>query len=89
MNHTDLPDLSKPMFSRSNRGKPKFTDKNFEKQLEKSLLIPSNGGFAKVPTGSEPIHLDLEKLFLLSVSNEHLDFSGKIQKNLPDKKSKK
>ena len=30
--------------------------------------------------GSEPIHLDLEKLFLLSVSKEFVDFRG-ISKN--------
>ena len=30
-------------------------------------------GYIKIP-GSEPIQLDLEKLFLLSVSKENLDF---------------
>ena len=44
------------------------------------------GRFVKVP-GYEPIHLDLEKLFLLSVSKENFDFSRKIEKNLPYKKS--
>ena len=28
--------------------------------------------------GSEPIQFDLEKLFLLAVSKENLDFRGKI-----------
>ena len=36
----------------------------------------------------EPTHLDLEKLFLLSVSKENLDFRRKIEKNLPYKISK-
>ena len=52
--------------------------------LGKSLIIPSNGGFAKVP-GSESKHLDMEKLCLLSISNENLNFAAKIQKNLPEK----
>ena len=60
-------------FRDQTEGKPKFTDQNFENKSEQSLLIPSNGGFAKVP-GLESMHLDLEKLFLLSVSNEHLNF---------------
>ena len=38
------------------------------------------GGFVKVP-GYEPIHLDLEKLFLLSVSKEIIDFRGKHRTN--------
>ena len=33
-------------------------------------------GFVKIP-GYEPVELDLEKLFLLSVSTENLDSSGK------------
>ena len=32
--------------------------------------------------GSESIQFDMEKLFLLSVSKENLDFRGKIRKNL-------
>ena len=32
--------------------------------------------------GSEPVQLDLEKLFLLAVSKENLDFKRKIRKNL-------
>ena len=30
--------------------------------------------------GYEPVELDLEKLFLLSVSKENLDFGGKHEK---------
>ena len=50
-----------------------------------SCFIIKVGGFVKVP-GYEPIHLDLEKLFLLSVSKENLDFRWnkqeiQIQKN--------
>ena len=41
----------------------------------------------KIP-GYEPVELDLEKLFLLSVSKENLDFRGKNEKNLPYKISK-
>ena len=48
------------------------------------LFFSSPAGFARIP-GSEPIHLDLEKLFLLSVSKENLDFRGKNEKNLPYK----
>ena len=44
----------------------------------------SPGRFLRVP-GSEPIHLDMEKLLLLSVSKEYLDFTGKIEKSLPYK----
>ena len=40
------------------------------------------GRFVQVP-GLEPTHLDLEKLFLLSVSKENLDFRCKIEKHLP------
>ena len=78
-NPTDLPDLSKPFFSRSNRGKTQVYKPKFGEQSEKTLFIPSNGGFATVP-GSEPIHLDLEKLFLLSVSKESLDVRGNFRK---------
>ena len=46
------------------------------------LIFSSPAGFARIP-GLEPIHLDLEKLFLLSASQENLDFRRKIEKNLP------
>ena len=49
-----------------------------------SSFIIKVGGFVKVP-GYEPVHLDLEKLFLLSVSKENLDLSSKNEKNLPYK----
>ena len=42
----------------------------------------------KIP-GYEPVELDLEKLFLLSVSKENLDFRGNREKNLPYKILKK
>ena len=35
--------------------------------------------------GYEPVELDLEKLLLLSVSKEHLDFRRRHEKNLPYK----
>ena len=46
------------------------------------LTFSSPAGFARNP-GSKPAHLDLEKLFLLSVSKENLDFRGNFEKNLP------
>ena len=59
----------KPIFLRKN-GKPKF-----EKLFARFSWIP----------GSEPIHLDLEKLFLLSDSMENLKFDGQIQISEPGK----
>ena len=38
--------------------------------------------------GYEPVELDLEKLFLLSVSKKNLDSRGKNEKNLPYEISK-
>ena len=43
-----------------------------------ACFIFENQGFVKIP-GYEPIHLDLEKLFLLSVSKENLDFRSKTR----------
>ena len=40
------------------------------------LFSVKDQGFVKIP-GYEPVHLDLEKLFLLSVSKENLDSRGK------------
>ena len=37
-------------------------------------FLSSSGGFFRLP-GSEAIQLDLEKLLVLAVSKEHLDFS--------------
>ena len=45
-------------------------------------------GFVKIP-GYEPVELDLEKLFLLSVSKENFDSRGNNEKILPYKISKK
>ena len=50
------------------------------------LIFSSPAGFARIP-GSEPIHLDLENLFLLSSSKESFDFRCKSEKNLPFKLS--
>ena len=47
-----------------------------------SSMILNFGGFVRGP-GLEPTHLDLEKLFLLSVSKENLDFKRKHEKILP------
>ena len=43
------------------------------------LMFSSPAGCFQIPE-SEPIHLDLEKLFLLSVSKENLDFRRNIEK---------
>ena len=45
-------------------------------------MFSSPVGFLKIP-GSEPVQLDLEKLFLLSVSKENLDLRGNIEKHIP------
>ena len=42
----------------------------------------SNRVYCAFP-GSESIQFDMEKLFLIAVSKENLDFIGKIQKNIP------
>ena len=52
------------------------------------VLISNSARFSWIP-GSEPIHLDLEKLFLLSDSMENLKFNGKFEISEPEKKSKK
>ena len=83
MNPAGLPELSKPKFSGSNRRKTSNLEISISRTfLKKSLdlIFSSPAGFARIP-GSEPIHLDLEKLFLLSVSKENLDFRSKIEKN--------
>ena len=46
------------------------------------LIFSFPAGFAGIP-GSELTQLDLEKLFLLSVSKEHIVFETKQEKNLP------
>ena len=83
MNPTDLPELSKLNFSGSNRRKTSKLEISISRKNRKiclDLIFSSPAGFARIP-GSEPIHLDLEKLFLLSVSKENLDFRGKHRKN--------
>ena len=50
------------------------------------MLISNCARFSWIP-GSEPIHLDLEKLFLLSDSMENLNLYGKIEISEPEKKS--
>ena len=87
MNPTDLPDLSKPKCSGSNRRKTSKLEISISIKIRKICLdriFSSPAGCARIP-GSEPIHLDLEKLFLLSVSKENLDFRPKIEKSLPYK----
>ena len=58
---------------------------------ESSLLIvlmSNSARFSRIP-GSEPIHLDLEKLFLLSDSMENLNFDRKFEISEPEKKIEK
>ena len=57
-------------------------------QLWYPELISNSGRFSRVP-GSEPVHLDLEKLFLLSDSMENLQFRSKNKNSEPENKSKK
>ena len=49
------------------------------------LLISNSARFSRIP-GPEPIHLDLEKLFLLSDSMENLKSNGKIEISEPEQK---
>ena len=58
--------------------------------IESSFLIVliENVRFSWIP-GSEPIHLDLEKVLLLSDSMGNLKFNGKNKMSEPDKNSKK
>ena len=76
MNPTELPDLSKPNFLRSNRRKASKLDISISRKNGKACLdlVFSSSAFFVQTRRSEPIHLDLEKLFLLSVSKENLDF---------------
>ena len=48
------------------------------------VLISNSARFSWIP-GSEPIHLDLEKLFLLSDSMENLKFYGKNENSEPER----
>ena len=48
------------------------------------VLISKSARFSWIP-GSEPIHLDLEKLFLLSDSMEHLKLNGQFEISDPEK----
>ena len=52
------------------------------------LLISNSARCSWIP-GSEPIHLDLEKLFLLSDSMENLKSCGNVEISEPDKRYKK
>ena len=89
MNPTDLPELSKPNFSGSHRRKAsnieisnsKINPKNSENScfVVFPCFILKVDGILLIP-GYEPVHLDLEKLFLLSVSKENLDFRLKNEK---------
>ena len=87
MNPTVFPELSKPNCSGSHRRKASKIEISISKK-SKNVLFPcfilKVGGFLRIP-GYEPVELDLEKLFLLSVSKENLDFRRKNQRNLPYK----
>ena len=52
------------------------------------VLISNSAKFSWIP-GSEPIHLDLEKLFLLSDSMENLKLDGKHRFRNPKKRTRK
>ena len=73
----DLPIHSK---SKDFRRKTNFTAINSFKHVCPCFILKV-GRFVKVP-GYEPIHLDMEKLFLLSVSKENLDVRGRNEKNI-------
>ena len=76
MNPTDLPDLSRPNFSGSNRRKTSKLGISISIKIRKTcldLMCSSLAGFVRIPR-SEPIQLDLEPLFLLSVSKENFYF---------------
>ena len=60
----------------------KIDPRKFDKRVFVSCFILNCGGMLRIP-GSEPVQLDLKKLFLLSVSKENLDFRGKNEKSLP------
>ena len=75
--------------TRTTKTTPRTTENKTKQQTKQSntkkhCSILNFGGLVQVP-GSEPIHLDLEKLFLLSVSKENFDFRWKSEKNLPYK----
>ena len=83
INPIDLPELSTPKFSGSNRRTTSKVEMSISITIRNiclDLIFSSPDGFARIP-GSEPIHLDLEKLFLLSVSGEKIDCRGKHRKN--------
>ena len=53
-----------------------------------NMLISNCARFSWIP-GSEPIHLDLEKLFLISDSMENLKFNSSFEISEPAKKYRK
>ena len=76
MNPTDHPELSNPKLSGSHRGKTSKIQMSISKKNRKRVFYCFTlkvQGFVRIP-GYEPVELDLEKLFLLSVSKENLDF---------------
>ena len=54
------------------------TDSRIFKTYVFSYFILKLGGFIKIPR-SEPIQLNLEELFLLSISKENVDFRRKYR----------
>ena len=84
---TGLPDLSKSSRVQKNLRKSKKFRGKILKKIRKKIQNDS-ARFSWIP-GSEPVHLDLEKLFLLSDSMENLKFTGKIEISEPEKNSKK
>ena len=69
----ELPIQSKPGLQQENPIFNPQTFQHFSSIFFSGLIFSSPAAFARIP-GSEPIHLDLEKLFLLSVSKENFDF---------------
>ena len=80
---TSFPELSKPSRASQNRRKTKIY-KIYGFNPPRALFSSRCAAFSLLP-GSEPIHLDLEKLFLLSDSMENLKFNGKIEISEPEK----
>ena len=80
--HNEDFDMRIPMFSSKLTESDVWTGKSKSFEFRKCLkhgfscFILNSDGFVKIP-GSEPIHLDMEKLCLLSVSKGTLDFRRK------------
>ena len=64
------------------------TQRNHAESSFLIVLISNSARFSWIP-GSEPIHLDLEKLFLLSDSMENLKFDREFEISEPEKNANK